>query len=259
MKITTAKYYNIPGRSRIQALDYLTEMKIWQCRKKFRDSWFPFNTSGKKGVWWRGILLTQPDWLEPQSWTTSIQSLISKTFSLIMRHVTDVLHPKVLLWIIFELLDSDFNDFVSYISDKDTIILPRRKAMEDLEEQWRRKYFGYTNQADALKNKLAHNKRADVEKNKSEILQLVKRRNHCTILFPKRKNWCQFKNDRIWRMPLMWFGIKSEPCRNWLDHWRQMQEKTIWGSLCNQQGNWDNPFLQFKFHSACNFSPTETV
>ncbi|MFN8145504.1 MAG: S41 family peptidase [Bacteroidia bacterium] len=196
MKITTAKYY-IPSGRCIQALDYTHRNEDGSVGKVPDSLVSAFNTRAGRKVYDGGGIL--PDLVtEPQKLSNISQSLISK--NILFDYATRYrrLHPEIASVNNFELTDSDFNDFVSYISDKEYDYSTKsEKAMEDLKKNSEdEKYFqDIRTEYDALKNKLAHNKQADVEKNKSEILQLLKEEIIARYYFQSGRIEVSLKND----------------------------------------------------------------
>lgn len=196
MKITTAKYY-IPSGRCIQALDYTHRNEDGSVGKVPDSLVSAFNTRAGRKVYDGGGIL--PDLVtEPQKLSNISQSLISK--NILFDYATRYrrLHPEIASVNTFELTDSDFNDFVSYISDKEYDYSTKsEKAMEDLKKNSEdEKYFqDIRTEYDALKNKLAHNKQADVEKNKSEILQLLKEEIIARYYFQSGRIEASLKND----------------------------------------------------------------
>lgn len=174
LKITTSKYY-IPSGRCIQALDYSHRNEDGSVGKVPDSLVTEFNTRAGRKVFDGGGIL--PDIkLDPVKLSNISQSLISKNliFDFATRYRKE--HATISASKDFKLTDADFQQFVSYINDKDYDYTTKsEKAMEDLKKNSEEeKYFqDITNEYDALKNKLAHNKQADVEKNKTEILQLL--------------------------------------------------------------------------------------
>lgn len=174
LKITTSKYY-IPSGRCIQALDYSHRNEDGSVGKVPDSLVTEFSTRAGRKVFDGGGIL--PDIkLDPVKLSNISQSLISKNliFDFATRYRKE--HATISASKDFKLTDADFQQFVSYINDKDYDYTTKsEKAMEDLKKNSEEeKYFqDITTEYDALKNKLAHNKQADVEKNKTEILQLL--------------------------------------------------------------------------------------
>jgi carboxyl-terminal processing protease len=87
-----------------------------------------------------------------------------------LKHAT-ISNPKE-----FKLTESDYNDFVAFIADKDyDYVSKSEKTLEDLKEISEKDnvYSDIKSEFETLKLKLAHNKKADLQKYKSGIIQLL--------------------------------------------------------------------------------------
>src|SRR6185436_20128698 len=115
--------------------------------------------------------------IDPTSFSNITVSLLTK--NLIFDFATQYRdkHPSIAPAKEFKLTDQDFNDFNAYIADKDyDYVTKSEKTMEDLKTTAENeKYFdAFKNEYEALKAKMAHNKKEDIVKNKTEIMQLLK-------------------------------------------------------------------------------------
>lgn len=174
LKITTAKYY-IPSGRCIQALDY-THRNADGSVGKIPDSLMTeFKTRAGRKVFDGGGIF--PDVvMEIPKLSNITVSLLSKNliFDFATRYRTK--HATIAAAKNFHLTDSDFRDFEGYISDKEYDYETKsEKTMEDLKKNTEdEKYFtDLKPEFDALKSKLIHNKKDDVQKNKEEILKLL--------------------------------------------------------------------------------------
>ncbi|MBL0258622.1 MAG: PDZ domain-containing protein [Bacteroidetes bacterium] len=174
LKITTAKYYVPSGRC-IQALDYSHRNEDGSVGKVPDSLLTEFSTRAGRKVFDGGGIL--PDVSMDATKLSNISvSLLNK--NLIFDYATRYrrTHPEIASVNDFVLTDADFNDFANFLSDKDYDYTTRsEKAMEDLKKnsEDEKYYTDIQREYEALKLKLAHNKQADVEKNKNEILQLL--------------------------------------------------------------------------------------
>lgn len=174
LKITTAKYYVPSGRC-IQALDYSHRNEDGSVGKVPDSLLTEFSTRAGRKVFDGGGIL--PDVSMDATKLSNISvSLLNK--NLIFDYATRYrrAHPEIASVNDFVLTDADFNDFANFLSDKDYDYTTRsEKAMEDLKKnsEDEKYYTDIQREYEALKLKLAHNKQADVEKNKNEILQLL--------------------------------------------------------------------------------------
>jgi carboxyl-terminal processing protease len=174
LKITTAKYY-IPSGRCIQALDYTHRNEDGSVGKIPDSLMTEFKTRAGRKVYDGGGIL--PDLAVDVPKMSSIAaSLLSKNLIFDFATHYRYAHPSIASSKKFQLTNSEFNDFVEFISDKDYDYLTKsEKAMEDLKKNTEEeKYFTDVKpEFEALKSKLAHNKKEDVQKNKEEIIRLL--------------------------------------------------------------------------------------
>ena len=174
LKITTAKYYVPSGRC-IQALDYSHRNEDGSVGKVPDSLLTEFSTRAGRKVFDGGGILPDVS-IDAYKLSNISVSLLNK--NLIFDYATRYrrAHPEIASVNDFVLTDADFNDFANFLSDKDYDYTTRsEKAMEDLKKnsEDEKYYTDIQREYEALKLKLAHNKQADVEKNKNEILQLL--------------------------------------------------------------------------------------
>lgn len=175
LKITTAKYY-IPSGRCIQALDYSHRNEDGSVGKIPDSLVSAFKTKGGRTVYDGGGV--NPDiTLDPVTYSNIAISLISK--SLIFDFVTEYRskHSTIPPVKDFKLTDEDFNNFVAYIADKDYDYTTRSEKLIDSLKTvaQNEKYFDAVKvEYETLKNKMAHNKKEDIQKNKAEIMELIK-------------------------------------------------------------------------------------
>lgn len=174
LKITTAKYY-IPSGRCIQALDYTHRNEDGSVGKVPDSLMTAFSTHTGRKVYDGGGILPDVK-VDPKKYSNISISLLNK--NLIFDYATRYRqqHPQIASAKDFRLTDSDFNDFTSFLSDKEYDYTTKsEKTMEDLKKNSEdEKYFEEVKpEYEALKNKLIHNKQSDVEKNKTEIMHLL--------------------------------------------------------------------------------------
>ncbi len=196
MKITTAKYYTPSGRC-IQKLDYSkrdANGKAVVIADSLRKT---FNTkSGRKvydgaGVW-PDVAVEHPE-LSKVSLT-----LISKL--LIFDYATQYrnAHPTIAASREFKITDADFQDFMTFLKDKEySYNTETEKALEDMKQKAvNEKYFtAIEGEYNELKKKLSHDKNADLLKNKSEIMELLQTEIARRYYFQKAIVETTFDND----------------------------------------------------------------
>jgi len=175
LKVTVAKYY-IPSDRCIQAIDYSHKNGNGNF-ERIPDSLIrAFKTKKGRTVYDGGGI--DPDIkLEPNQYSNISFSLTNKF--LIFDFATKFYYenPTIPSAKDFEINDSIFNDFVSYISDKDYDYTT--KSEEEL-DKWKKtaekeNYFDEIKpEFEILRTKMMHNKKDDLIKYKSEIETLLK-------------------------------------------------------------------------------------
>lgn len=174
LKITTSKYYVPSGRC-IQALDYTHRNEDGSVGKIPDSLVTEFKTRAGRKVFDGGGIL--PDVAVEQKKLSNISvSLLTK--NIIFDYASHYRngHPSLVPPAEFTLTDNDWNDFVNYISDKDYDYTTKsEKSLDDLKKNAEEeKYFDALKTGiDGLKQKLAHNKKEDVDKNRDEITNLL--------------------------------------------------------------------------------------
>ena len=174
LKVTTAKYY-IPSGRCIQALDYTNRRDDGSVGKVPDSLITDFFTKGGRLVKDGGGVL--PDLIEEGEFMSPISvSLVRK--NLIFDYATEyalnndsVASPKQ-----FQFSYDDYNDFVTWLSDKDfDYETSSTKQLEKLIEIAKKeKYYEQSEEAmNELEKKLAHDKNKDLESNKDEIIELL--------------------------------------------------------------------------------------
>lgn len=174
LKVTTAKYYTPSGRC-IQALDYSHRNADGSVgsvpdslKKEFKTK------SGRKVFDGGGV---DPDVATKQAEYSKItESLIVN--QLIFDYATKYRnkHTTVAPAKVFKLTDADFADFKTFLSDKKyDYQTASEKALEDFKKKAEdEKYFeAVQSQYQQLKQNLTRDKQADLDKNKSEIMELL--------------------------------------------------------------------------------------
>lgn len=174
LKVTTAKYYVPSGRC-IQALDYSHRNDDGSVGKVPDSLISEFKTKGGRVVYDGGGIT--PDFnVEAQTLSPITQSLVTKMLVFDFATIYRIKHPKLAPARSFRVSDEEFNDFVSFLADKDyDYITKSEKALDELKTSAEKEKY-YTDIAlefDALKKKMAHNKKDDLIKFKAEIKELL--------------------------------------------------------------------------------------
>ncbi len=176
LKVTTAKYY-IPSGRCIQALDYSHRNEDGSVGHVPDSLITPFKTVKSKRTVYNGGGITPDIKLDAPKLSSISQSLVSKM--LIFDYATQycLVHPTIASAKGFQLTDGDFSNFIIYITDKeyDYTTKSETKYEELKEAATKDKYFDDAKpEFEALRNKIAHNKTVDIQKNKGEIAMLLK-------------------------------------------------------------------------------------
>lgn len=175
LKVTVAKYY-IPSGRCIQALDYTHKDEDGRVEKVPDSLITAFKTKGGRIIYdGAGIL---PDYKTNQvKYSNILITLLNKNhiFSYVNSYMLK--HPQLSAKAeSFQLSDEDYNDFVTYLKDKDYNYKTQSDyALEDLKEDAsNEKYYdSIKNEYEALVNKMAANKKDDLIRFKPEIKQFV--------------------------------------------------------------------------------------
>jgi carboxyl-terminal processing protease len=174
LKITTAKYY-IPSGRCIQALDYTHRNDDGSVGKVPDSLVTAFKTKAGRTVFDGGGV--KPDInLEPTLYSNITVSLLTK--NLIFDFATQYREKHVSIPAAkqFKLTEQDFNDFTAFIADKDyDYVTKSEKTMEELKTtaENEKYYDAFKSEYEALKVKMAHNKKEDIVKNKAEIMEVL--------------------------------------------------------------------------------------
>ena len=175
LKITTAKYY-IPSGRCIQALDYTHRNEDGSVGKIPDSLVTAFKTKSGRTVFDGGGV--KPDVsLEPALYSNITVSLVTKNLVFDFATQYREKHNSIAPAKDFKLTEQDFNDFVAFISDKDYDYTTKsEKTLEELKSTTENeKYFdAVKGEYEALKAKMVHNKKEDITKNKTEIMQVLK-------------------------------------------------------------------------------------
>lgn len=173
LKITTAKYY-IPSGRCIQALDYSHRNEDGSVGKVPDSLITEFTTKAGRKVYDGGGI--NPDFITTARKLAPItQSLVNKNiiFDYASRYRT--LHASINTSD-FKISDNEWNDFVGFIISKDyDYVTKSEKALDEFKKQTEEEayYSELKNDIDGLKEKLKHDKSADIQKNKKEITDLL--------------------------------------------------------------------------------------
>lgn len=175
LKVTVAKYY-IPSGRCIQALDYTHKDEDGRVDKVPDSLITAFKTKNGRIIY-DGAGILPDDKTEPTKYSHILSTLMSK--HLIFTYVNTYLikHPNLQAKAsTFTLSDEDYADFTSYLKDKDYNYKTQSDfALEDLKEDAsKEKYYeSIKSEYEALKQKMAINKKDDLIRFKPEIKQFI--------------------------------------------------------------------------------------
>ncbi|RAJ85775.1 carboxyl-terminal processing protease [Chitinophaga dinghuensis] len=174
LKVTTAKYYTPSGRC-IQAIDYShrnEDGSVDFVADSLRKS---FKTAGGRVVKDGGGI--EPDAkVDPTYLSQVAVSLLRKQY--IFDYATQYYysHPKIATAANFSLTDQEFNEFEHFLDNKDYSYKTRSEdALESFKTTARKEkyYDAVSKDLEVLEQKLKHDKKQDLLKNKEEIKRLL--------------------------------------------------------------------------------------
>jgi len=174
LKVTTAKYY-IPSGRCIQAIDYSNRNEDGSVGKLADSLKVAFKTRNGRTVFDGGGV--DPDIsIEVDYFPPIAVSLISKGLMFDYATAYYYKHPEIAGARDFKLSDSEYQNFINWLSDKDYDYTTRvEKSIDELIARAKKeKYFeDIDEQINSLRSKVMHNKESDLVKFKSELKQLL--------------------------------------------------------------------------------------
>lgn len=196
IKITVAKYY-IPSGRCVQALDYTNKDEEGRVEKVPDSLITAFKTKGGRVVYdGAGIM---PDVkTTDEKFTNILITLISKNH--IFNYATKyyLAHPQLAVPGSFNLTDSEYDEFVSYLKDKDYKYKTKSELeLEDLKKNTEEeKYFNDIRpEYEALITKMVSNKKDDLIKYKNQIKRYLEEEITSRYYFQKGRIEFSLKND----------------------------------------------------------------
>ena len=174
LKVTTAKYYTPSGRC-IQAIDYSNRNEDGSVGKIPDSLKVAFQTANGRTVYDGGGV--DPDI------TTELEHLAPITFSLISKSLIfdygtkyHFEHESILEAVEFSISNEEYDDFVTWLSDKDFDYTTQvENSIEKLVSKAKQEkhYQEIKDEIENLKNKVKHNKDADLIKFRDEIKEIL--------------------------------------------------------------------------------------
>jgi carboxyl-terminal processing protease len=175
LKVTVAKYYTPSGRC-IQKLDYSNKNSKGKADAIPDSLITEFKTVNNKRPVFDGKGVSPDIEVKNKLLSEISTSLLIK--SLFFDYATQfrLKHDSIAKVEDFAISDSDFEDFVSFLSDKDyEYTTESEDILSSLEKATKKdKYFDDVKaEYEALKEKLTHNKKGDLHKFKEEIIRIL--------------------------------------------------------------------------------------
>jgi carboxyl-terminal processing protease len=196
LKVTVAKYY-IPSGRCIQALDYSHRNQEGGVDKVPDSLISAFKTKNGRIVYDGGGIT--PDLvIEPYKYSNILASLVTK--NLIFDYATKYrnLHASIAAAKDFRLTDAEYDDFVAFLNGKEYDYTTKtEKTLEDLKSDAKEdKTLDLINSdIEALKLKVMHNKKDDLQKYKSEIKQFLEEEIASRYYFQNGRLEASLKDD----------------------------------------------------------------
>ncbi|HEY0053896.1 MAG TPA: S41 family peptidase [Pedobacter sp.] len=210
VKVTVAKYYTPSGRC-IQALDYANRATDGTVEKVADSLITEYKTKGNRSVYdGSGVY---PDIAVAAFKPSPIsQTLLSKYFifdyaTLYRKQKPSIPDPKS-----FKLTDAEYNEFVSYLSDKDyNYSTHTERILNDLkaEAEKEQKLTEIKPEFEALKSKVFFSKKNDLTQFKGEISRLLENEIVTRYYFHKGRLESGFKYDEDLKSALKVLSDKS--------------------------------------------------
>ncbi len=197
LKVTVAKYYTPSGRC-IQALDYSHRNKNGSVNKVADSLISEFKTKNGRIVYDGGGV--DPDIkIETTKYSNILASLVTK--NLIFDYATKyrIAHDKIANAKEFRLTDLEYEQFVVFLSTKEYDYTTKtEKRLEDLKKDAKddNNLEDIQGDIDALKNKIKHNKKADLVKYKTEIKQFLEEEIASRYYFQNGRLEASLKDDK---------------------------------------------------------------
>ncbi len=174
LKVTTAKYY-IPSGRCIQAIDYSHRNEDGSVGKIPDSLRVAFKTKNGRIVY-DGGGITPDIPVDRDNYASIAVSLENKNLIFDYANKYFAEHQNIAPANSFELTDQEYQDFVSWLSDKEYDYTTQvEKSLDDLIEQSKKEkyYEDIQEQVKSLKSKMSHNKESDLEKFKPEIKEML--------------------------------------------------------------------------------------
>lgn len=197
VKITIAKYF-IPSGRCVQALDYTHRKDDGSVVKMADSSLHEFKTKDGRSVY-DGSGVYPDIYIKPDHFADITQTLVSKLYIFDYATLYRNNHPKINPPKTFTLSDAEYDDFVKYLNGKNyTYSTASEKILTALKTEATKdkQYNELQPEIEALKNKLASNKKNDLQVYKPEIKQILENEIADRYYFDKGRYEANFKYDK---------------------------------------------------------------
>ena len=197
LKVTIAKYY-IPSGRCIQALNYSDRHEDGSVDKVPDSLITAFKTIKNGRIVYDGAGITPDIPLEPEKYSNIAGSIVGKSHLFDYATKYRLSHTSIEPAKTFKFSDSDYADFVKFLSDKEYDYTTKtEKLLEDLKKsaEDEKSFDKGKPEFDALKTKLMHSKQEDLEKNKDEIKGLLEEEIASRYYYQKGRLEASIKTD----------------------------------------------------------------
>lgn len=211
LKVTTAKYYVPSGRC-IQAINYAEKDEDGSVKRIPDSLKTPFKTLNGRTVYDGGGI--DPDiTVEPDKLSPIAISLITNNHIFNYATLFKVKNPSIASSKQFSLSDNDYNNFISYLKDKEydytTETEESLEAFKKIAEK--EKYFeAVKKDFEALSDNIKHDKEKDLIKFKDEIKALLEEEIVSRYYYSKGRTELSFKNDKDIQQALKVLNNRAE-------------------------------------------------
>jgi carboxyl-terminal processing protease len=174
VKVTTAKYYTPSGRC-IQELDYFHKSKSGKAETVPDSLIREYKTKRGRSVY-DGSGIYPDIILEPRTYALITGTIISKSYIFDYATKYRIAHSSIPAAKDFSLTESEYNDFLQYLSDKKyDYTTQTEKSLNELKKNTEKeKYFeSIKSSFEDLKAKVEANKKQDLSKYKKEIKEFL--------------------------------------------------------------------------------------
>jgi carboxyl-terminal processing protease len=174
MKITIAKYYTPSGRC-IQALDYTHRNEDGSVGKVPDSLTHDFKTKGGRTVKDGGGIKPDVE-VNVMKMSNIAKSLYDKNIIFEFANKYRNTHSSILPTSQFKLSEAEWQEFLQFISNKDyQYITETERRLEDMKDKAEQEkyYDAIKSDYEDMKKKLSHDKKADLDKAKTEIVELL--------------------------------------------------------------------------------------